>query len=224
MSQTNSQLIEAFALSKKFSTNWVLKNVYFSISEGDRVLIKGDNGSGKTTFLKTLAGIYLPTKGEVLFSDSNLSVREDYQRISFLGDESFLYSKLTLKENLDLYLKILSTASSELKKELSAKLIHLIDIFSLNTHLDTLFERASSGSKKKTSLIRALLISSELLILDEPLVFLDKKSREVLIEELNSRTQSGQSVVIASNQESVWKDSFEDLKVYEICSSNLKEL
>src|SRR5215510_7468011 len=89
-------MLTARDLSKRFGEKRVLERVTFDLPRGGFLLVTGPNGSGKTTLLRLIAGLLVPTSGE-------LQVGAERERIGFLGHEPLLYRELSALENLHLY-------------------------------------------------------------------------------------------------------------------------
>jgi ABC-type multidrug transport system ATPase subunit len=155
--------VQIKALSKRFNGKTVLKNI--SASFPGRVAITGPNGTGKTTLLRIITGLSRADSGEV-----HLPCRRN--KVAFVSGETFLYPVLSVRENLKLYG--------------GQTLDSLVQRFQLQEKLDARVETLSAGQKLRVSLVRALAVNPELLLLDEPLNTLDQEGRALLIEELSS--------------------------------------
>ena len=89
-------MIQARGLGRRFGEKRVLDGVDLDLARGGFLLVTGPNGSGKTTLLRLIAGLLVPTAGE-------LRVDAPRERVGFLGHEPLVYRELTALENLDLY-------------------------------------------------------------------------------------------------------------------------
>lgn len=171
----------------------------FRLNAGDRVLISGPSGQGKSTFLSILANHRLPRSGEcrwngALYSEYNESLTHSFALVS---QEAELFN-LSLRENL--------TMDSAVSDDEVLALLHdlgLNDLMqSLPEGLDTQVGekglRLSSGQKQRVNIARGLLLKRPVLLLDEPTSHLDKASEELVIKRL-SQLPSSTTIVIVSH-------------------------
>ena len=149
----------------------LFKNLNFKLKNQELLVIKGANGSGKTTLLKILSGLLKPLSGSIIFDKKNINTSKDeYLKLfEYIGHENAIKNALTVRENLNFYLKI----KKNLKKE---NFKNAIKIFNLKHLLDIKIENLSSGEKRRVSLSRLILSNSKIWFLDEPTNSLDKKN------------------------------------------------
>ncbi|HEY7691099.1 MAG TPA: ABC transporter ATP-binding protein [Gaiellaceae bacterium] len=164
-------MIAARKLGRAFGTKQVIRDLDLEVERGSFLLLTGPNGSGKTTLLRLIAGLLVPTAGE-------LEVEPPRERIGFLGHEPLVYRELTALENLDLYGRLYRV--SERRERIGM----LLERFGL---WDARNERADSFSRgmlQRLALCRTLLHDPELLVLDEPFSALDEDGAALLDREL----------------------------------------
>lgn len=186
-------LIRFKKLSKYYLESCALKDATGSIDQGEKILILGENGSGKSTLLKLISGQIASSGGEILLEEKPLNTHLR-KRFSILGESKFLYLDLSLKENL---------ALSLLTVEETANAIELCREFELDYSSNVRIRELSSGQKQKASLIRALASKNEILVLDEPLNFLDSSSKNKLAQLLS---QTKKTVVLVSHEAQFFND------------------
>jgi len=194
----DSTLISATDLNVRFNEQTVLAGASLSVMDGDRIGLVGRNGSGKSTFLKILAGLAEPDSGLI-------SSRRDLV-VSYLPQEFALNPELTVRENiregarpvLDLIhefesLPVSAKRHSELEERIMAldgwELDHRIETAMSHLHCptgDRSVADLSGGEKRRVALCRAIISRPELLILDEPTNHLDNESIEWLAGYLES--------------------------------------
>jgi ABC-type multidrug transport system ATPase subunit len=172
-------MLSATGLVKRFGRQRVLNSVSLSCSAGEVVVLLGANGAGKSTLLRSLAGLLRPDSGTVL--------KPKAWRIGLAAHHTFLYSKLTVLENINLYSRLVGASRSEQDK--------LIDRWGLNDFLQTPVAELSKGTGSKVALCRALLGSPQVLLLDEPSSNLDERSVEVLREVIHAQKSYGVAVI-----------------------------
>ena len=174
----------------------LFKNLNFKINNKELLVIKGANGSGKTTLLKILSGLLKPISGSIIVNkkDMNLLKDEYFKYFEYIGHENAIKSALTVRENLNFYLKI--------KKDLTKKNFEkAIKIFNLKNLLDIRIENLSSGEKRKVSLSRLILSKSKIWFLDEPTNGLDKINTLNFFKILKQHLQFNGLAIIASHDE-----------------------
>ena len=175
-----SLAIEAKGLSKNyFAKGLLVKQVFadlnFSLDVGERLAITGANGCGKTTLLKILVNLILPTAGSIeLIGSRNPSWVP-------ASDQSF-YSRLTGRENLLFFLSLQKISKSEITRRIDFWSEHL----ALKESLKTPYYLCSSGMKQSLALARGLVNDPAVLILDEPTRSLDPKASLELIDSLKN--------------------------------------
>ena len=174
----------------------LFKNLNFKLNNKELLVIKGANGSGKTTLLKILSGLLKPISGSIIVNkkDMNLLKDEYFKYFEYVGHENAIKSALTVRENLNFYLKI--------KKDLTKKNFEkAIKIFNLKNLLDVRIENLSSGEKRRVSLSRLILSKSKIWFLDEPTNGLDKINTLNFFKILKQHLQFNGLAIIASHDE-----------------------
>jgi len=140
-----------------------------SLSPGNVLFLQGENGSGKTSFLRILCGFRLPDEGEISWDkQSTSSFPEYYENISFVGHKNGIKDELTVEENLNL-MRSMATAS-DIKTDEVLKQIGLFK------QADVLSRLLSAGQKRKLALARLMMTNNSFWVLDEPFTSLDKAS------------------------------------------------
>ncbi len=166
-------MIRARGVGRRFGDKRVLAGVDLDVERGEFLLVTGANGSGKTTLLRLVAGLIVPTSGE-------LEVDTDRSRVGFLGHEPLVYRELTPLENLDLYGRLYRVP------ERRERIGMLLERFGLWDARNEPTGSLSRGMLQRLALCRTLLHDPELLLLDEPFAALDAAGAELLLDELAS--------------------------------------
>jgi ABC-type multidrug transport system ATPase subunit len=179
-------MIHARGLGRRFGEKRVLSGVDLDVGVGEFLLVTGPNGSGKTTLLRLLAGLIVPTAGE-------LEVRTDRAHIGFLGHEPLVYRELTPLENLDLYGRLYRIP------ERRERIGMLFERFGLWEARREQTGALSRGMLQRLALCRTLLHEPELLLCDEPFSALDSGGADLLLDEL-SRRDARRTIVVSSHQ------------------------
>jgi heme exporter protein A len=179
-------MIHARGLGRRFGEKRVLNGIDLDVDAGEFLLVTGPNGSGKTTLLRLLAGLIVPTAGE-------LEVRTDRARIGFLGHEPLVYRELTPLENLDLYGRLYRIPE---RRERIGMLLERFGLWEARREQTAALSR---GMLQRLALCRTLLHEPELLLCDEPFSALDAAGADLLLDEL-SRRNARRTIVVSSHQ------------------------
>ena len=156
-----------------------VRNVSFSIeNEGDVICLLGPSGIGKTTILRTIAGLQKIKNGSIklngkTISSENLNVEPEHRNISLAFQENSLFPHYTVKKNI-----LLGVEKNKLKKKKEINLQEIIDLLDLSKIINQYPHQISAGEAQRASLARALLTQPDLLLLDEPLSNVDQSFKE----------------------------------------------
>lgn len=195
-------------LVKRYSKKPVLTAISFSIVEGDFAVILGPSGCGKTTLLNILGGLDKPTSGSVSIDGNDIvGLGEDklarlrLEKIGFVFQDYNLLLDLTVRENVELPLRLLRKKSPEQVDDLLHK-------FNIEDISEETANKISGGEAQRTAIARALVNKPRILLADEPTGNLDKRNGDNVIDMLwNARAELGISVVIATHDERTAKRS-----------------
>ena len=174
----------------------LFKNLNFKLNNNQLLVIKGANGSGKTTLLKILSGLLKPISGSIIINKKNINISKDeyFKYFEYIGHENAIKTALTVRENLNFYLKI--------KKNLTTKNFEkAIKIFNLKNLLDIKIENLSAGEKRRISLSRLILSNSKIWFLDEPTNGLDKINTVNFFKILKQHLQLNGLAIVASHDD-----------------------
>jgi ABC-2 type transport system ATP-binding protein len=180
---------------KKYYGSFLVLEIKDLVVEQGIYWIKGKNGSGKSTLLQSLAGI-IPCEGDCILEDST-SLKKNgvaYRRYVNFGDAEPIFPQfLTGKEMIGLFI--------EAKKGTKVQADDLVECFKMKPFLDDPLETYSSGMIKKLSLILAFIGVPKLILLDEPLITLDKETLPSLYELIVEKHRvEGISFFLSSHQ------------------------
>ena len=164
-------MIRARELGRAFGEKRVVHDLDLDVPRGGFLLVTGPNGSGKTTLLRLVAGLLVPTAGE-------LHVETSRERVGFVGHEPLVYRELTALENLDLYGRLYRVPE---RRERIGMLLERFGLWDARNQRAHSFSR---GMLQRLSLCRGLLHDPELLVLDEPFSALDDEGAALLDREL----------------------------------------
>jgi heme exporter protein A len=167
-----------------------------SVSTGEWLHIRGENGIGKTSLLRLLAGLAKPAAGEILWDGKSISadVSEFHRNLLFLGHRDSLKEDLTARENLSIATALDGVSVSE------EEILLALHRFGLRGREDLPVNCLSAGQKRRVLLARLLLRKAKLWILDEPFNALDLRAVEMLSELISEHVLSGGTAVLTSHQ------------------------
>ena len=208
MSSSKNIVLEAKNISKYFGTITALENVNLTVRQGECLGVVGDNGAGKSTFMKVLSGLYKPSSGS-LFFDGNIETLNSPKDSQNLGLE-MVYQDLALAGNLpigeNIFLGREPTKNFGFLKLLDYKKIKELS----EAHLDKLkihvksaeqkVEELSGGQRQAIAIARATAFNSKIVIMDEPTAALAIKEVGKVLDLINSLKKMGVSVIIISHR------------------------
>ena len=172
--------IDVRNVSKSFADFQALRNISFSIEQGERVTILGPNGAGKTTIMKLLIGLLTPDDGEILIDEHEPTSIDARSIVGYLPEDAQPYRVLTVRENLEY---IAALRGVEDVKDRADLIIGYLDLSELaKTKLSAL----SRGNVQRVSIGIAMMHSPKILLMDEPLNYLDIPTQERVIKLLDS--------------------------------------
>lgn len=187
-------------LKKHFGKNKVLNGINFELHEGERVVVLGPSGSGKSTFLRCLNRLEEPSSGEIyldgtLVTDKNIrKIRRD---MGMVFQHFNLINNLTVMENLTLAplkLKVMD-------KDAANKRAHeLLKHIGLSNKADVYPASLSGGQKQRIAIIRAMMLSPEVLLFDEPTSALDPESIGDVLSLIRELANRGMTIMIVTHE------------------------
>lgn len=164
----------------------LLRNLSFTLQPGQALQICGPNGIGKTTLLRSLAGLLQPTFGTVEHGDLDFC---------YIGHKASLHPDLTLFENLYFLFSLMPIA-----QHVDANLIlRTLEYFHLQNKIHHKFAELSMGQAQKASLARLVCTSAKIWLLDEPLANLDHEACDLLLALCTQHLKNGGIIVFASH-------------------------
>ena len=167
--------VELKNVSKKYDEKKAISDITLSFEEGERVVILGASGSGKTTILRVIAGLIAPDSGEVIIggelasSEGRIIVPPEKRGVGMVFQDLALWPHLTVRGNIEFGLKVRGMKKEE-RKSLVEKISAELEIENL---LDDRPFQLSGGEQQRVALARALVADPEILLMDEPLSHLD---------------------------------------------------
>lgn len=166
-------VLKAEGVTKSYNGRRVVDGVTLEVKGGEVVGLLGPNGAGKTTTFHVMVGLVRPDRGSVFLNGEDLTIAPVYRRaragISYLPQESSVFRRLTVKENLMAILETLSLSEEE-REERAAGLLRMLGISHLADHKAYTL---SGGERRRVEIARALVLSPFFVLLDEPFTGID---------------------------------------------------
>jgi ABC-2 type transport system ATP-binding protein len=200
--------------SKSYSGQLIVKASSFEFVPGIYWL-KGENGSGKTTFFKSLAGVH-PCNGHIVFSNG-IALHKDpveYRRIVTYAEAEPEYPGFLTGRDLFRFVSKARQATPEHHKA--------AELFGIKSYYENPCSTYSSGMLKKLSLAIAFLGASQLIILDEPLITLDEQSRKILFQLIRGRLADEKTIIIVSSHQELDEPSLPAVRRLQISNKTLE--
>lgn len=179
-----------------------LKNISFSVEEGEYLAIMGESGSGKTTLLNVLASIDKPTNGSIQLNGKEISQIPDKdlakfrrEHLGFVFQDFNLLDSFSLGDNICLPLVLAGEKYAKIKPKLHevAKRVNIEQL------LEKYPYEVSGGQKQRAAVCRAIITHPELILADEPTGALDSKSTNDLLDAFENIHNSGQSIIMVTH-------------------------
>ena len=191
----NKKMVEIRHFKMSFGDKTVIKDLSFDVFRGEVFGFLGSNGSGKTTTLRALLGLYQPTAGDLLINGKPYSV-ESQIRLGYLPEERGLYKKEKVLDVM-LYFGQLKGLSRKEAKDFSMKFLERVNLSDkANTQLDKL----SGGQQQKIQLGVTIMCDPELLIMDEPAKGFDPVNRRLLMNIIEEQRKAGATIIYVTHQ------------------------
>ncbi|MAU86546.1 MAG: heme ABC exporter ATP-binding protein CcmA [Alphaproteobacteria bacterium] len=176
-------------LNFSYDNGLIFNNQTHTLSSNRITLLLGQNGSGKSTFLKIIAGLEKPNSGSIKLRDNNDKSLKFNGNISYLGHKLALKEELTVQENIKFWHNFYG-------KDLLAREFEELGLDKLSSMI---VSNLSAGQKKKLALYRILMSNKDIWLLDEPFSNLDKKAYGYLRELLLMRLNNDRIIIITSH-------------------------
>ncbi len=189
-------ILELQNVSKKYGEAYAVKNLSFSMKQGEIVGFLGPNGAGKSTTMKMITGYLQPTEGNIFFKEKN--IRENLlhvkAQIGYLPEQNPLYYEMYVREFLEFTCKLYGVPA----KEIPGKIQQTIEAVGLTPEAHKTIGQLSKGYKQRVGIAHALISNPEIIILDEPTSGLDP-NQVVEIRNLIKKIGKEKTVLFSSH-------------------------
>lgn len=189
MSDTSSHILKVNSLGIRRSERWLFRELNFQLSAGEVIQVVGQNGSGKTSLMRSLCGLLPHAEGEISWRE----IDDNPCLPIFLGHLPAVKPELTVLENL-LYHPLGGKFIEEQRIE------EAIEEVRLSYYADTPARHLSAGQTRRVGLARLLLVETECWVLDEPFTSVDVEGCAWLEQKISAFVKKGGSVLLTSHQ------------------------
>ncbi|MBQ3055793.1 MAG: amino acid ABC transporter ATP-binding protein [Oscillospiraceae bacterium] len=195
-------MISIKGLKKSFGDNQVLCGIDQEIKKGEKVVIIGASGSGKSTFLRCLNLLEQPNGGHIYFdgvdiTDPKNDINKLRQKMGMVFQQFNLFPHKTVKENIMLAPVKLGLMT---KAEASAKADELLARVGLSDKADAYPEQLSGGQKQRIAIVRSLAMNPEVMLFDEPTSALDPEMVGEVLELMKELANEGMTMVVVTHE------------------------
>ncbi len=195
-------MISVNGLKKAFGDNLVLKDINEEIKKGEKVVIIGASGSGKSTFLRCLNLLEQPTDGHIYFDGTDITdpkndINKLRQRMGMVFQQFNLFPHMTVKENIKLApvkLKLMTESEAE------EKALSLLERVGLPEKADAYPGQLSGGQQQRIAIARALAMNPDVMLFDEPTSALDPEMVGEVLEIMREVADMGMTMVVVTHE------------------------
>ena len=190
-------MIEIKNVTKKYGNNIALKDVSFTVNDGEIFAFIGHNGAGKTTLIKSIVGIHKFDEGDILINGKSIKLDpvSCKKEMAFVPDNPELYEQMKAIDFINFICDIYEVPQDIREKNIKK----YAKLFEIENNLNDTIESFSHGMKQKIALISALAHDPKILIMDEPFVGLDPKAVFDVKEIMNEMIKEGKIVFFSTH-------------------------
>ena len=215
-------MIQVVNLKKSFGSLEVLKGINIDIKKGEKVVVIGASGSGKSTFLRCLNCMEDPTSGNIIFNgvdiaDMKVDINIHRQKMGMVFQHFNLFNNKTVIQNIMLapiYVEkkrmrklkrknpdgeVIKT-SKQIKEEAYQKAMELLERIGLEEKADSYPSQLSGGQKQRVAIVRALAMNPDVILFDEPTSALDPEMVGEVLELMKELANSGMTMVVVTHE------------------------
>ncbi|MGX7068763.1 amino acid ABC transporter ATP-binding protein [Gemella bergeri] len=193
-------MLEIKNLHKKFGKDEVLKGININVEKGEKIVILGSSGSGKSTALRCINLLEKPSAGEIKFNGEDITkqnINEYRKKVGMVFQNFNLFPNMNVLENIILAPK---TFGIDKKENLEKKALELLNRVGLKDKKDAYPNSLSGGQKQRVAIARALANSPEVLLFDEPTSALDPEMVKEVLDVIKELSEEGLTMVIVTHE------------------------
>ena len=195
-------MIEIKNLCKSYGDLQVLSDITETINEGDKVVVIGPSGGGKSTFLRCLNCLEDPTSGSIIFegedlADMKVDINKHRESIGMVFQQFNLFNNKTVLENITLAPVLLKKMTKEQANE---KALELLGRVGLEDKANVYPSTLSGGQKQRVAIVRALAMNPKVMLFDEPTSALDPEMVGEVLEVMKQLADEGMTMVVVTHE------------------------
>lgn len=195
-------MLEVKGLHKKFGDLHVLKGIDARINKGEVVVVVGPSGSGKSTFLRCLNLLEVPTEGEIIFEGVSITskhndINKQRQKMGMVFQQFNLFPHMTVMENITLAPVKVKKMKVEEAQEIAVNLLKRIG---LEDKASSYPSQLSGGQKQRIAIVRALAMSPDVMLFDEPTSSLDPEMVGEVLDVMKKLAKDGMTMVVVTHE------------------------
>ena len=190
-------MIQIKNVTKKYGNNVALKNVSFTVNDGEIFAFIGHNGAGKTTLIKSIVGIHKFDEGDILINGKSI-INDPIsckKQMAFVPDNPELYEQMKAIDFINFICDMYEVSQDVREKNIKK----YAKMFEIEDNLNETIESFSHGMKQKIAIISALAHEPKVLIMDEPFVGLDPKAVYDVKEIMNEMIKEGKMIFFSTH-------------------------
>jgi ABC-2 type transport system ATP-binding protein len=191
----NLPLLAIQHLHKRLGTRAALSGVDLTVEAGRIVVLLGPNGAGKTTLMRCASGRLRPDQGRVLLHGQDPARRSARRRLGLVPQDLALFSKLTVRENLEVFARLLQVP----RRQVDERVRRAMDRAELGDRARHPVHTLSGGMRRRLNLVASLLHEPDVLLLDEPTVGVDARALERIAAVLKAESAQGTAVLLTTH-------------------------
>ena len=198
------EILKMVNITKRFAGITALDRVQFSCSKGEVHVLAGENGAGKSTILKILAGIHQADEGEIYFHGKKVVIRNPEQSqklgIAMVFQELTLVGEMTVWENIYLNQEPVTCLGRINRKEIKKRILAVMDRYGIHIDPDATVSSLPVAEQQMAEILKILVRDPELIILDEPTSALAKKEVKQLYQIIHNLIADGKTIIFISHR------------------------
>ena len=198
----SENILQIKHLSKSFGTHEVLKDIDFSVSQGDVISIIGASGSGKSTLLRCINLLETPTSGQILYHGKNVvgkgvNAPEYRSHVGMVFQSFNLFNNMTVLENCMVgQIKVLKKSKEEARRQA----LYYLEKVGMAPYINAKPRQISGGQKQRVAIARALAMDPEVLLFDEPTSALDPEMVGEVLSVMQDLAQEGMTMLVVTHE------------------------
>ena len=189
-------------LEKSFGTNAVLKDINLSVKRGEVISVIGSSGSGKSTMLRCINLLEIPTGGDILYEGVNIRDKSvkltDYRaKVAMVFQQFNLFNNMTALDNC---VKPQMIVLKRTKDEATKIALEYIEKVGMSAYINARPSQLSGGQKQRIAIARALSMNPDVILFDEPTSALDPEMVGEVLEVMQSLARSGYTMIVVTHE------------------------